>query len=301
MKKFVRAASAAAVVALGAGAASGQFLLVCDSSNDVVRLHNAFDGSTINASFIDFTANGIAAGTIKDAIQVGSQVWVSDQTNDTIYRFSNAGVLVGQISGGLDNIRGMEVVGNTVYVSNAGTSNGAPGDAIVTIDATTGAITGSFNNPAALVDPFDVLRVGNELYVTDIEAEAVARFDLSGNFLGNLIDSDGVTGIDFPQQIAERANGNLLVAGFSIPAGVYEYLSDGTSLGVIFGAALGPRGVAELGNGGVLWTNGSGIFSGTDQLASGGSFQYVNATSIPVPGALAALVLGGVVGARRRR
>jgi hypothetical protein len=83
----------------------------------------------------------------------------------------------------------------------------------------------------------------------------IRQFDLNGAFLGQW----GGTTIRFPQQIVRRrSNGNLLVAGFSPPAGVYEFDDSGNSGGVLRGRQR-PRGVYELQNGLIMFTDGAGV------------------------------------------
>jgi hypothetical protein len=90
-----------------------------------------------------------------EAIQVNNEIWISDQNADSVFVFDFNGNWLDTISGGMDNIRGLALFGNTVYVSNAGTGNGAPGDAIITIDASTRAVTGNFvvTDPSSLWKP----------------------------------------------------------------------------------------------------------------------------------------------------
>jgi hypothetical protein len=267
-----------------------------DSTNDGVSLFDAQTGALVQQNFIDLVAVG--AGTPKHALQVGNQIWVSDQIRDTIYQFDLTGSFVGQIgTAGLDNIKGMEVVGNQVWVTNAGTNNGAPGDSIVFIDIASQTIAGSVGTNGSL---FDLIHYQGQLLGSNITREALEFYDLNGNYVSDFVTSDGVTGIDFPQQLFARSNGNVLAGGFSPPAGVYEYDQFGNSLGIVAGVDQGIRGVIELGNGEIMWSNGAGIWAGTE-LVLAGSGQYFSFVTIPAPGALALLGLGGLMGARRRR
>ncbi len=306
---------AAAAVGVAASA-SGQNLLVPESGADVVYLIDGFDGSVIDSSFIDIAAGAASLGytgsiTPIEAIEVGNEIWVSDQLADRIWTFDRSGNITGQIGvdsfgdGQLNNIRGIEVVGNTVYAS-LGNDNAAGTvlEGVATIDVSTRTISGGFNGrDPADTSYFDVFAYNGELLVSNIDSgnDGVERYDTNGNFLGVLISSDGTTGIDFPQQInARSSNGNLLVGGFSLPSGVYEYLPDGTSLGVVAGLDVGPRAGYELGNGDVIWSNGS--FLSTDPvLQANGSFRFFSPTSVPTPASAALLGLGGLAAARRRR
>jgi hypothetical protein len=311
--RFGFVAAAAAGFALSA---SGQNLLVPESGADVVYLINGQDGSVINNSLIDLAAAATAAGytgslTPIEAIEVGNEIWVSDQLADRIWTFDRSGNFTGQIgvdgagNGQLNNIRGIEVVGNTVYAS-IGTDNAAGTvlRGVAEIDVTTRDVLGSFNG-RALDDTsyFDVFAYNGELLVSNIDSgnDGIERYDTAGNFLGILVSSDGVSGIDFPQQINARgSNGNLLVGGFSPPSGVWEFSPEGDNLGIVAALDLGPRAGYELGNGSIIWSNGSFLATDAQSFAEG-SFRFFSPTSVPAPASAALLGLGGLAASRRRR
>lgn len=308
---FIAAGLAQAVP--GGGDSCG--LMVVDSSQDRVVLLDAYDGSVINAHWIDIAAaaahDGYTGGTTPiEAIEVGNEIWISDQIADRIWRFNTATQsYVGSIGAGtgdLNNIRGMHLFGNTVYVS-MGDDSANYGRGIITIDATTGAVTGQFNGRTpADTSYFDVNFYNGNLVVSNIQSGnvGVEMYSVAGAYLGQFITSDGVTGIDFPEQIARTLDGDLLVAGFSNPSGVYLYDMFGNSMGVVAGAGAGTRGVVELGNGQILWTNGSVISTDAGAILSDGSFRFVTEICgdfVPAPSTAALLGLGGLVASRRRR
>jgi hypothetical protein len=210
----------------------------------------------------------------------------------------------------LINLRGMEVVGNTVYLANAGAGFGK---SIVTIDATTAAITGSFAI-ASNNSPWDIKKVGNELFISNYETGSnstsrVDRYSLAGSFLGNVITTNNASsGLAGPQQITLKSNGNLLIGGFSgtTNTGIYEYTTSGTFVN-FFAGGLGQRGAQELGDGNVLFTKGDGVFvyNVGDNIFSpsitGANSHYINPTNLPAPGAMGVLALAGLAAARRRR
>ena len=103
------------------------------TNNKRVVLLDIYDGSLVIDNFINLEATG--AGTPKDVLQVGDEIWVCDQVGDRIDRFDISGNHLGVIGagGGLDNVRGMGIVGDEVWLSNAGTANGAPGNATIRI------------------------------------------------------------------------------------------------------------------------------------------------------------------------
>lgn len=286
-----------ATVGAAIGAAQGQtYVMGVASTNDAVHLFDATTGALFQQNFIDLSTVG--ASTPSHALQVGNQIWVSDQLQDKIFRFDLGGSFMGEITGALDNIKGMEVVGDQVWVTNAGTNNGASGDSIVFIDSMSYNIAGSVATNGSL---FDLINYNGQVLGSNISNEALEIYDLNGNFVSTFVSSDGLTGIDFPQQMFARANGNVLASGFSTPSGVYEYDIFGNSLGIIAGLDRGPRGVIELLNGDIMWTNGAGFFVGETEVLGGSSGRYLSFVTIPAPGAMALLGMGGLVGVRRRR
>jgi hypothetical protein len=299
-------------------------LLIPNSSNDTIGLYSSVDGSLIDANFI-VDANDAATydfGTPKEAIQVGDEIFVSDQIRDAIFIFDLGGNYVDKIDTGLDNVRGLayEASNNTVYIANGGGNNGAPDDTIVTIDPTSRTITGSFGFGPPDFSPFDVAVVDDRLLVTDIDGgpssnpfntEGVDVFNFDGTYVGRLVSvgtTDADNGPDFPQQVSGKlSDSNILVAGFSTPAAVYEFENDGDFVAT-YADDFGQRGVYELLNGNYIYTgggpDGQGAYS-VDPTTGGLTFlgegnQYIAPVVIPEP-ATAGLLAVGALGLLRRR
>src|SRR5687767_9723292 len=119
-----------------------QFLMMPDSTNNRLVLFNPNDGSLVNSNLF-----GLAGGTPVHALQVGNEIWVSEQIGDRISRWDFGGTQLAPISGGMDNIRGMALVGGNVLLTNTGTANAAPGRAVIRFD-TAGNNLGFFPTPA---------------------------------------------------------------------------------------------------------------------------------------------------------
>ncbi|MEM9373590.1 MAG: PEP-CTERM sorting domain-containing protein [Planctomycetota bacterium] len=290
-------------------------LMIVDSGLDRVVLLDSEDGSVLNTNWIDIAAAAASDGytgglTPKEAIVVGTEVWVSDQVADRIWRFDTVTQSylgsIGGDTGDLNNIRGMHQFGNTVYVAMGSDSDNFD-EGIITIDAMTGAITGQFNGrDPADTSYFDVNFYNGNLLVSNSDTgnDGLEIYSIDGSYLGNLVTSDGETGIDFAQQINRTEDGNLLVGGFSTPSGVYMYDMFGNDLGIVAGADAGTRAGYELGNGEIIWTNGSFIATDGETILEGGSYQYITKVQgdfVPAPSAMALLGLGGLIAGRRRR
>ena len=308
---------AAGTIAFAAAAASaqslpGQFLLIPDSGSDTVGAYSAVDGSLLQADFITDAndADTYNFSTPKGVVQAGDEIFVSDQIGDFLAVFDLQGNYKDTISGGLDNIRGLAAIGDTLYVANGGSANAAPGPAVVTVSASGRAVTGSFARDG--LNPFDVAAFDGNLLVSDIEnddggGEGVLLFAPDGTFLGQPVSSDttdAAAGPDFPQQVAPTADGGFLVGGFSPPSGVYEFDADGTFTD-LYAEGGGQRGVFELLNGDYLYTNGGGTFvldptTDTSTLVGPGT-QYIGLVTVPEPAGLTVLGLVGLGLLRRRR
>ena len=236
-----------------------------------VLLLNAETGAIEDAEFIDLTP--LNPGTPKGIRQIGDEIWITDQIRDMIYRFDLAGNHLSNISGGLDNIKGLDIIdGSEVWVTNAGSSNGAPGEAIVRFDLD-GNNLGNFITPPGTT--FDVLDNGaGEVYISYIDSGSpIERWDYAGNFIDNLVDPSHLS---FAQQMWITADGNILVASFSSNT---IFLFDITGAEIASWTVSSPRGVMETGDGHILWTNSSGINlldpdTGTSTNLSGGSAQF---------------------------
>lgn len=270
-------------LALGGTAAQAQVLVMPDSTNNRLVSFDAFNGALLNAGLF-----GLAGGTPVHAIGVGNQIWVSEQIGDRVSRWGADGSFLGQIgggtSGGLDNVRGMGQVGNTVYITNAGTANGAPGAAVVMV-STTGAAMGSFATATTAPSPFGVLAWQGGLLVSSSSAnDDIHRYSLAGTALGTFHNSGT---LNFAEQMAYAGNGDILVAGFSSNNIVRLDAASGAVLATY--VAGGARGVAQLGNGNVMWTSGAGAFvldvatGASTQVYAGGGRYLEAVTVVPEP------------------
>jgi len=273
-------------------------LIMPDSTNNRLVSFDAFDGSLVNSNLF-----GLAGGTPVHAMQVGSEIWVSEQIGDRVSRWSMTGTSLGAITGGLDNIRGMGLIGNTVYVTNAGTANGAPGAALVMYD-TTGSALGNFLTPGA-PSPFGILSYQGGMLVSSSSAnDDIHEYSLAGASLGTFHNS---ASLSFVEQMDYAVNGEVLAACFTTGGIARLDPTTGALLGS-FGPASGLRGLKRLGNGNVLYSNASGAFvfntvtGGSTQVYTGGGRYFdLLADPVPEPASMAILGVGALALLRRRR
>jgi hypothetical protein len=229
--------------------AAAQYLMVAEDENDRVMLFDAFDGTLIDPAYIDLASAVPTAIRPIEAVRTGDEIWITDQTTDSVYRYSIDGsVFLGELGGACDNVRGLAVANGSVYVTNAFAGGGAPGEALKEY-----ALDGSLQNSFATLNPFDVIEVAGELYVSNIVTNDIDRYSYAGASLGPFhLSLAG--GLNFPQQISLRANGNVYAAGFLPPVGIYEFDSAGVQVN-FYPTSLGLHGVHEIGNGNVLYTD----------------------------------------------
>jgi len=246
-----------AACAFAVPATAQQLLIANNTTNLSVAAFSPIDGSLVDANLTPQLDGG---GARVGAIGVNDEIWVTEQISDRIVRYSACGDLLGVIGptfagGGLDNIRGLSLIGGIVYVANDGSNNGATADSLVTFDTAgnwlaTYPLTG-------LQSPYSILPWMGDLLVTGSSGgDDVHRYTTAGVSVGTFHNSGT---IGFAHQISPASDGNVWVAGFSTTQGIYKLdAATGAILTTI--TASGPRGVYELQNGNLLWTNGSGAW-----------------------------------------
>jgi hypothetical protein len=256
-------------------------LLITDWTSDGVLTFDATTGDLLNASFIVDPTN---LSSPKEAnLAPWGNITVSDQIDDGVMEYDTSGTFLqffaptgGANTNILNNVRGHNYRSNgNLVVCNSDAGNP---DAVAEFDQA-GNYLGNFiaNGLGGMDSPFDIIFRTSDCLVSASSSDAVHRYDLSGAYL-----DDFVTGINFPQQVYEMSNGNVAVAGFSTPSGIYIYSSTGTLINTLTGVS-GPRSVYQLPNGNFITTNSAGVHevdgtSGTliRTIISGVSAQFVS-------------------------
>lgn len=250
--------------------ATAQRVLIPNSLDRTVMQFDGFDGSLVSTSSIDLI--GLTSNLVTSPFEIieiaNGELWVSDQFADTVFRISPDGAsLLGAAAGPLDGLRGLAPHSGGALLTNSGTSGGAPGRGLVEVDAMAGTTAtfagGIIGNPFD-AEPFQFNGVDGFL-VSDITNEDIVFVEAANPANQQIFhDSDGLTGINFPEQVHVSDSGRVFVAGFSPPAGIYEYdPTTGAEINYIDTSALGVtslRGMHELGNGNLMVTNGSGVY-----------------------------------------
>lgn len=290
------------LLGFAAPASAQTFLMMPDSTNNRIALFSTADGSLVNSNYF-----GLGGGTPIHAMQVGDEIWVSEQIGDRISRWSLTGSALGQIgggaTGGLDNIRGMGLNNGIVYVTNDGTGNGATADSLARYDISGNSL--GVLTLSGTTGPFGVLfHQGNMLVSSSAATDDIHRYDFNGASLGTFHNS---TSLNFAEQMDFALNGDILVAGFS--SNNIVRLDPNTGALISSFTASGARGVRQLSNGNILWTSGTGVFvfdvnslTSTSVYTGGGRYlDFVTFNPVPEPGAIVLIAVGMLMMTLRRR
>lgn len=252
-----------------------QSILVLNSTTKTAFQLNAKDGSVLNTNFIDVSS--LSPGTIKGITQVDNKIWISDQTADRLYTYSLTGAYETTISGGLDNLRGLNVINNEVWVTNEGSANGATANSIARFTKA-GVKIGDY---PTIISPFDALDFGGgNALISSFSTNGIAKLSYDGTTSTAFVGA-GVIGN--PEQMNFNSSGNVIVAVFSSaganPAGIYEFSPVGVLLNKWPVTTGSVRGVIAAGNGNYLVSTSSGLYSlnpttGVSTVITTGNFQF---------------------------
>ncbi|MFZ0544187.1 MAG: hypothetical protein WAM60_02030 [Candidatus Promineifilaceae bacterium] len=267
-------------------------ILSPDSTNDRIMAFDPTTGDLVDPNFVPPDPDHF--GTPKDAIlsASGNSILIADQIKDVVYEYDLLGNYVGIFApaGGpdtdiLDNIRGIALRENGNLLVTVG--SGANIDAVAEFD-TSGNYLGTFITPGSstLESPFDVFRRSTDWMAVGSDSDLVQTFDLTtGAYITDLAPID-----NFPQQLGQASNNNILVANFTgLQAGIVELTPSG-GLVDIYDPASNYRGVYELPNDNFLVStnaaiyeiNRSGAIVDTKFTGTGGQFLEFISLSYPL-------------------
>jgi hypothetical protein len=295
VRNLLSRACAVAVAHSLAAVCYGQYLTIPDQASPTstptgsqrVMLLSASDGSLVDANFIPQASSPYAFSSPKQAIQVGNEIWVSDgnATSSQIVCFTAVfnhsdpnpsnwlrPTWIRTISAGLSNIRGLANINDRVYVLNSGTSNGAPGPAVLVFQSDGSYVTwfpvASASNVLAGID-----NLNGQLLITCLSGSGNSYFlyNTDGSGGGVFVDNSAKVGAFSPFQTKVQSTGPagateiwVAVGGSFGNQGIYRYDASGAQL-AYYPVGIQCTGVYVLGNGSVLytdWNSGSVSFTG---------------------------------------
>jgi hypothetical protein len=294
--------------------ASAQLLIPDSGAGDRIMMFSDVDGSLIDANWLSDTgAVGWFFTTPKEAMQVGNEIWISDQVADAIHRFDFNRNFLGSITahpngGVIDNLRGMGIHNGQVYLTVFHSTTAMRGVAAYNFDGTTSHF---FQATTASNSLFDADSFNGNVMISNNTTGALQLYSSTGAFNGNF-----ATGVTAVQQISVLGDNSVLATSSIASAGVegvYHFNPDGslrlfidTELLKMQVGELVPRGAFLLGDGNYLIATSDGVFkyltaSNTfSTVLAGVDAQYINYIPIPAPGALALLATGMFISRRRR-
>jgi len=238
-------------------------LLVPDAAADRVMAFDPSTGNLVDANWIPSNPPNLQTPKVALADPINATLFVVDQISDLVQRYAGVGGMylgVFAPAGGpntaiLDNATCMAYRPNGHVVVCV--TGGANQDSIAEFDFA-GAHVGNFiaNGAGGLDGPFDVLFRTSDVLVSSINTDQILRYDLNGAFLGVFAAIN-----NFPEQLAQAANGNVLVANFGgTEVGIVEYTAAGAFVGRYNPPGLGSyRGVYELPNLNLLVSTDTGV------------------------------------------
>lgn len=287
-----------AVLAAGSPAfAGGEILLIPNSGTDKIWAVSPIDGSTISQQFIPNT-EGMLQQPIQAIPSGTGTILVTDELRKSVFEFGANGAYIRTLASPKQGVQGayaLCVRDGVVYFTSGSGVNTNQGF-IYRVALSGGPVT-VFSDWMAVgaprgIHPFGAgFLVGNS---TDDDLEIVSA---TGEVAAvPFHDSNGVSGIDFPQQIKRLEKGQLIgstwmVSGFTDPSGIHLYDATGLANGY-YGAGTSPRGCHLLPNGDILFTAGTQIrkidmTSGNPVvLYDGGassSFRFIDLYTPPAP------------------
>jgi hypothetical protein len=238
-------------------------LLVPDATADRVMAFDPATGNLVDANWVPSDPPNLQTPKAALADQSNANLFVVDQISDAVQRYGGVGgeylgvyaPAGGPITAILDNATCMAYrPGGNLVVCVTG---GANQDSIAEFNIA-GVHVGNFiaNGAGGLDGPFDILFRASDVLVSSINTDQILRYDLTGAFLGVFTAIN-----NFPEQLAEAGNGNVLVANFGgTEEGIVEYTAAGVFVGRYDPPGLSSyRGVYELPNLNLLVSTGTGV------------------------------------------
>jgi hypothetical protein len=258
---------------------------VCESDGDLLSLYYVY---------LPANPDGPSPQPIQVVPTGTGTLLIADEVLAQVAEFNTDGKLIRVLAGpddGLVSAYSLCVSGGFVYFT-APTIDPKEPKLIWKVPADGSAPPSVFFDFTPLGVPRGIIRVQTPtfdgFYVGDSAGDDIERITIGGTAITPFHDSDGVTGIDFPQQLLMLPDGTLLAAGFSAPSGIYQYDAQGNEISYVF--TISPRGVHPIPSGEYLFSAGVNLWAvdpeaGTSRLVHGGqssdSFRFITPWRIP--------------------
>jgi len=291
MRTYLATLAAAAVAASPALAQSQDVLLIPDSGPVLGKVwaFRASDGTLLTNQFVPPDARLTQPIQIIDSGR--RTLLVTDETAKAVYEYSSVGVYLRTVASGLEGAYGICMKDGFAYVTSGFSNNiggkiyklGLDGQPLEIFSDWTG-----IGDPRGIVPYGTGFMVGNS---TDDDLEIVSSTGAVNPV--PFFNSDGLSSINFPQQLVDMGGGNWMAVGFSAPWGLYLFDSAGLNYASYRAPEvfLSPRGATVLDNGEFLYTGGTRVdkFSTKNYInvnivnQTGASFRWVTRYTPPPP------------------
>lgn len=282
---------AVALLAAASCAHAQEVLLIPDSGPVLGRVWalSPADGSVISNAFIPPDAR------LTQPIQIidsgAGTLLVTDEVAKAVYEYAPTGAYIRTLASGLDGAFGICMKGGFAYVTS-GFSNSLGGKIYkLALDGSAPVV---FSDWTGVGDPRGIIPYGSGFMVgnsTDDDLELVSATGAVQPV--PFFDSDGISSINFPQQLVDLGAGNVMAVGFSAPWGLFFFDSSAANYASYRSPEvfLSPRGATLLDSGELLYTGGTRIdkFSPKNYVninlvnQVGGSFRWVTRYTPPAP------------------
>jgi hypothetical protein len=287
-----RALAALSLLAAPAALGGGDVLLIPDTNSDKVWAVSPFDGSVIDSNFIP--ADGIMKQVIQIVVSPTNTLLMIDEQMNSVFEYSPRGVYLRTLASPADGVIGAYggCIRDGFLYFTSGAGDLTPNGRIYKVALSGGPVT-VFSDWTGIGQPRGIVVSGDGFLVGNSTEDDIEIVSATGEVAKiPFHDSNGGTGINFPQQMTFLANGYLLVTGFSSPWGLYFFDPKGQQVARFGGEVVttSPRGAYELDSGDFLFTGGtridritlSGVASSiVNQL--GTSFRWITRFTPPPP------------------
>ena len=292
---WLSASLAVPLAPAGAQTAGQQVLLVPNSLRDSISVCDAA-GELLSLYYIYLPVDPSAPSP--QPIQIvpsgrGTLI-VADEGTDQVVEMTAQGEVVRVLAGpqhGVHNAYSVCVSGGVAYFTAPRVAETDP-DLIWRVPVDGSAPPTVFFDFAPLGTPRGIIRVQaagfDGFYVGDSIGDDIERITIGRTAIAPFHDSDGITGIDFPQQLVLQPDGTLLAAGFSMPAGIYRFSVGGSQIS--YAQLVSPRGVHLLPSGEYMYSSGVNLrafdpATGIDRFIYSGttvdSFRFITPWQVP--------------------